>query len=166
MHRLRSLLVSLVAFSVLASGCRKTQTALPSSDNQSVTSLAENARSTVDSAPKVVMDNQVIADDSNAEQQTSMDNPTQAVAVAASAPPIDIDIQNLDPRLQQSLKDFHTQSNKIARSTMAADISKLADAGVPKPQVASALGYLFRDENSVEVKRDILNELGTLEDPS
>ena len=43
---------------------------------------------------------------------------------------------------------------------------KLADAGVPKPQIASALGDLFRDENSTEVKADILNELGNLEDPS
>jgi HEAT repeat protein len=45
-------------------------------------------------------------------------------------------------------------------------MAKLADAGVPKPQIASGLGYLFRDENSVEVKTDILNELGNLEDPS
>ncbi len=39
-------------------------------------------------------------------------------------------------------------------------------AGVPEPQIASALGDLFRDENSVDVKTDILNELGNLEDPS
>ena len=43
---------------------------------------------------------------------------------------------------------------------------KLADAGASKPQIASALGELFRDENSAEVKTDILNELGNLEDPS
>ena len=49
---------------------------------------------------------------------------------------------------------------------MATEMAKLADAGVPKSQIASALGYLFRDENSTEVKTDILNELGNLEDPS
>ena len=49
---------------------------------------------------------------------------------------------------------------------MVTEMAKLAEAGVPKPQIANALGSLFRDENSVEVKTDILNELGNLEDPS
>ncbi|HUI05372.1 MAG TPA: HEAT repeat domain-containing protein [Verrucomicrobiae bacterium] len=78
----------------------------------------------------------------------------------------DTPIQNLDIRLQQALNNFHEAAGKNDRSTMASDIVKLADAGVPKQQIASALGYMFRDENSVDVKTDILDELGDLDDAS
>ena len=43
-------------------------------------------------------------------------------------------------------------------------MARLAEAGIPKMQIASALGFVFGDENSVEDKTDILNELGNLED--
>ena len=72
----------------------------------------------------------------------------------------DIPVQNLDSGLQDMLRNFHTTGDRIQRSAMATEMAKLADAGVPKPQIASGLGYLFRDENSVEVETDILNELG------
>ena len=73
---------------------------------------------------------------------------------------------NLDPRLQDMLRNFHTTGDRAQRSAIATEMAKLADTGVPKPQIADALGHLFRDENSVDVKTDILNELGNLEDSS
>jgi len=99
-------------------------------------------------------------DNSNADSQT------QAVSLVTSRGSNDFPIESLDVRLQEPLRNFETISNKMDRSTAVTDMAKLADAGVPKPQVAEALGYLFRDENSVEVKTDILNELGSLDDPS
>jgi HEAT repeat protein len=75
-------------------------------------------------------------------------------------------VQNLDSRLQDELRNFHTTGDRTQRSAIATEMRKLADAGVPKPQIASALGDLFQDENSAEVKVDILNEMGNLEDPS
>ncbi len=87
--------------------------------------------------------------------------------VSAAGPLVnDSAVQNLDSRLQDMLRNFHTTGDRVQRSAMATEMAKLADAGVPKPQIASALGYLFRDENSADVKVDVLNELGNLEDPS
>jgi HEAT repeat protein len=116
----------------------------------------------MDSASKVEGTGLAVGDNSNAvEQQISTGSPTEAEASAS-----DIAVQNLDSRLQDMLRNFHTTGDRVQRSAMATEMGKLADAGVPKPQIASALGYLFRDENSVEVKTDILNELGDMEDPS
>jgi HEAT repeat protein len=110
--------------------------------------------------------NQAAADSSNAEQQASTPTQTQVSPLAASPLFNDTAVQNLDSRLQEALRNFHTTGDKTDRSTMASDVAKLADAGVPKPQIASTLGYMFRDENSVEVKTDILDELGDLDDPA
>jgi anti-sigma factor ChrR (cupin superfamily) len=80
--------------------------------------------------------------------------------------PGDIPVQNLDSRLQEALVNFHKAADKVDRSMVAIDVAKLADDGVPKPQIASTLGYMLHDENSVEVKTDILNQLGDLGDPA
>ena len=109
---------------------------------------------------------QAVSHHSNAGEQVSAG--TQATASAPAPLPLmgDIPVQNLDSRLQEALRNYHITAGKIDRSIMASDMVKLADAGVPQQQLASALGYMFRDENSVEVKTDILNELGDLNDPS
>ncbi len=164
MHILKSFITSLVLLAFLASGCGKTQTAVPPSKTAQDTGQTENAESglAMRSGSKVEGAGPAISDNSNVvEQQISADSPTQAEALAS-----DIAVQNLDSRLQDLLRNFHTTGNRAQRSDMATEMGKLADAGVPKPQIASALGYLFRDENSTEVKTDILNELGDLEDPS
>jgi hypothetical protein len=164
MHRLKSFLTSLVLLAFLASGCGKTQTAVPPSKTAQDTGQTENAESALamGSGSKVAATSPAVGINPNVvAQQTFADSPTQAAPLAS-----DIPVQNLDYRLQDMLRTFHTTGDRAQRSTMATEMAKLADAGVPKPQVASALGYLFRDENSVEVKTDILNELGNLEDPS
>jgi hypothetical protein len=120
-----------------------------------------------DSGSKVAGTGAAVADNSNVvEQQISADSPTQAEAFTGAPLASDIPVQNLDSRLQDMLRNFHAAGDRVQRSAMATEMAKLADAGVPKPQIASGLGYLFRDETSVEVKTDILNELSNLEDPS
>ena len=169
MHVLKSFITSLVLLAFLASGCGKTQTAVPPSKTAQDTGPAENAESALamDSGSKVQGTGAAVSDNSNViEQQTSAASPTQAEALTAAPLASDVPIQNLDSRLQDMFRKFHTTGDRVQRSAMAAEMGKLADAGVPKPQIASGLGYLFRDENSVEVKTDILNELGNLEDPS
>jgi hypothetical protein len=164
MHLLKSFITSLVLLVFLASGCGKTPTAVPPSKTAQDTGQTENAESALamDSGSKVEGTGPAVGDNSNVvEPPISADSPTQAEASAS-----DIPVQNLDSRLQDMLRTFHTTGDRMQRSAMATEMAKLADAGVPKPQVASALGYLFRDENSTDVKTDILNELGNLEDPS
>ncbi len=164
MHILKSFLTSLVLLAFLASGCGRTQTAVPPSKTAQDTGQTENAESALamGSGSKVEGTGPAVGDNSNAvEQQISADSPTQAEALAS-----DIPVQNLDSKLQDMLRNFHTTGDRVQRSAIATEMTKLADAGIPKPQIASALGYLFRDENSTEVKTDILNELGNLEDPS
>jgi hypothetical protein len=162
---LKSFITSLVLLAFLASGCGKTPTAVPPSKTAQDTGQTENAESALamDSGSKVEGTGAAVGDNSNVvEQPISAGNPTQAEAPLAS----DIPVQNLDSRLQDILRNSHTTGDRIQRSVMANEMAKLTDAGVPKPQIASGLGYLFRDESSVEVKTDILNELGNLEDPS
>jgi HEAT repeats len=167
MHILKSFITSLVLFAFL--GCGKTQTAAPPSTTAQDTGQTENAESALamDSGSKV--DRTIPAGGDNSkvvQQQVSADSPTQAEAFTAAPLASDIPMQNLDSRLQDILHSFHTTGDRDQRSAMATEMAKLADAGVPKPQIASALGALFRDETSVEVKTDILNELGNLEDLS
>ena len=169
MHILKSFITSLVLLAFLASGCGKTQTAVPPSKTAQDTGQTESAESALamDSGSKVEGTGPAVGDNANVvEQQISADSPTQAEAFTAAPLASDIPVRNLDSRLQDMLRSFHTTEDRVQRSAMATEMAKLADAGVPKPQIASALGYLFRDENSVEVKTDILNELGNLEDPS
>lgn len=110
--------------------------------------------------------NQTAASATDDVQQVPAADQAQASPLATSPVLGDLPIQNLDSRLQDALRNFHATPDKIDRSTVARDVAKLADSGVPKQQVASALGYMFRDENSVDVKTDILDELGDLDDPS
>jgi hypothetical protein len=169
MHMLKGFITSLVLLALLASGCSKTQTAVSSSKTAQDTGQTENAGSALatDSESKVEGTGPVVGGNSNVvEQQISADSPTQAEMAAAAALASDIPVQSMDSRLQDMLHNFHTTGDRGQRSAMATEMRKLADEGVPKPQVASALGDLFRDENSTDVKTDILNELGNLEDPS
>jgi HEAT repeat protein len=167
MRKIEYFTAILILLPILAGGCGRTQTAVNPPSNDTVnTSQPENVQSPADSGAAASAASQAAVDNSSAEQQTSADNQMQGSLPAASQVPGDIASQNLDSRLQDALRNFHATASKIDRSTMASDIAKLADVGVPKPQIASALGYLFRDENSVEVKSDILNELGDLEEPS
>jgi hypothetical protein len=155
---LKTFITSLALLAFLAGGCSKTETAVPPSKTAPDTGQTENAESVlpVDSGSKIEGTGAAV------EQPSSAGSPTQAEAPLAS----EIPVQNLDSRLQDILRNSHTTGDRIQRSVMANEMAKLADAGVPKPQIASALGSLFRDETSVEVKVDILNELGTLEEPS
>jgi hypothetical protein len=161
-ENMKPFITGLALLAFLASGCGKTQTVVPPSKTAQDTGQTENAASTLatNSGSKVEGTSPAV------EQPISADSPTQAEAVTAAALTNDVPVQNLDSRLQDMLRSFHTTGDRIQRSAMATEMAKLADAGVPKPQIASALGDLFRDENSTEVKTDILNELGNLEDPS
>lgn len=167
MHLLKSFITGLVLLAFLASGCGKTQTAVPPTKTAQDTGQSENTELAVatDSVSKV--EGTAVGGNSNTvEQQISADSPTQAEALTAAPLASDIPARNLDSRLQDMLHNFHTTGDRVQRSAIATEMRKLADAGVPKPQIASALGDLFRDENSADVKVDILNELGNLEDPS
>jgi hypothetical protein len=167
MRRLKFFIAGLALLPILASGCGKKQAAVnPPSRGALSTAQPANPQSSMDSGGRPEVVNRAGADSSNAEQQISTENQAQASPLAASPLLGDTPVQNLDSRLQDALRNFHTASDRIARSTMATDMAKLADAGVPKQQVASALGYMFRDENSVQVKSDILDELSDLDDPS
>jgi hypothetical protein len=165
-QRLTSIIPSLVLVAILASGCGKTQTAAPPAKTAQDTGQTKNAKSALatDSGSKGQGTGAAVGGSSNGvEQPISAGTPTQAEALPVAG---DSPAPNLDSRLQDMLRNFHTTGDRDQRSALAADMAKLAEAGVPKPQIASALGSLFRDETSVEVKTDILNELGNLEDPS
>jgi HEAT repeat protein len=169
MPTLKSVITSLVLLAFLVSGCGKTQTAVSPSKTAQDTGQTENAESalTMDSGSKVAGTGPAVGDNSNVvEQQISTGSPTQAEAFAAAPLAGQIPVENLDSRLQDMLRSSHTKGDRAQRSAIATEMRKLADAGVPKPQIASALGDLFQDENSAEVKAEILNELGNLEDPS
>jgi HEAT repeat protein len=164
---LKSSMAGLVLLASLASGCSEKQETVPLSKIAQGTGHTERVESAsvMDSGTKV--DEQGSGDHSNVvEQPLSANSSTQAEALTAEPLPGAIPVQNLDFRLQDVLRNFHATGDRLQRSALAVAMVKLADDGVPKSQIASGLGYLFQDENSVEVKTDILNELGNLEDPS
>jgi hypothetical protein len=160
--QLKSLIAVLTLAPVLAGGCGRTETA----DQPPTAAQTQITQSAAATAGKPEETSQSGWDNSSTGQQVSADSQTQTDTLAASPSTNDVPIQYMDTRLQQALQNFPTLSNKIDRSMIAIDMGKLADTGVPKPQIASALGDLFRDENSVAVKTEILNELGNLDDPS
>ena len=169
MHTLKSFVTSLMFLAFLAGGCGKKQTAVSSSKTAQDAGQTENAATALatNSESKVEGTGPAVGGNSNVvEQQISAGSPTQAEVLTAATLASNIPVQNLDSRLQDMLHNFHTTGDRAQRSAIATEMRKLADAGVTKPQIASALGDLFRDENSAEVKADILNELGNLEDPS
>ncbi len=108
------------------------------------------------------------------EAPVQSDNPAQATdgnrllqnTVAETTPTPPMTVPYLDMRLQTALRTFQTTSDKIDRSVLVGEVVKLADVAVPKPQVAVALGTMLQHENSVDVKTDILDELGNLDDPA
>lgn len=163
MRRVKFFIASLALFPILACGCGKTQTAVSAPSRTALnTAQTANSESSADSGGRHEVVNQAAVENSTAEQQISTpSSPPTPPALLGDTP-----VQNLDSRLQEALRNFHTTADKTDRTTMASDVAKLADAGIPKQQVASTLGYMFRDENSVEVKTDILDELGNLDDPS
>jgi HEAT repeat protein len=57
-------------------------------------------------------------------------------------------------------------ANEETRTDIEEHISQLADAGVAKRDLVTTLGVMFGMENSISVKRSILNELYYLQDPS
>jgi hypothetical protein len=75
-------------------------------------------------------------------------------------------IQHLHPRLQAALKQYSSLDSKDDRSALADDIANLVDDDVPVREVVEALGVMFHQERSIEVKIDILNNLLNLDDPS
>jgi HEAT repeats len=102
------------------------------------------------------------------------DNPTQVTETAPppnnafteTSPTPPIAVPYLDSRLQKALRSYRAASDNIDRSLLASEVGKLADAAVPKPQIAVALGTMLGEEDSVDVKTDILDELGDLDDPA
>jgi HEAT repeat protein len=77
-----------------------------------------------------------------------------------------ITIQHLHPQLQTALKQYSSLVNKDDRSALADDVANLVDDNVPVREIVEALGVMFHQEQSVEVKTDILNNLLNLDDPS
>ena len=75
-------------------------------------------------------------------------------------------IQHLHPRLQAALKQYPALDNTEGRTTLADDVANLVDDDVPIREVVDALGVMFHQERSTEVKIDILNDLLNLDDPS
>jgi HEAT repeat protein len=75
-------------------------------------------------------------------------------------------IQHLHPKLQAALKQYSTLDNKDERSSLADDVANLVDDDVPVREVVEALGVMFHQERSTEVRIDILNNLLNLDDPS
>jgi hypothetical protein len=166
MHGLKLFIAGLALVSILASGCSKTQTVADRPSKDTLNAAQHQAQAPADSAGAPVAVTQAVAVDSNAERQVSADNQTSNNPLPPSPLLQDFPVQNLDSRLQEALRNYHITENKLDRSALAGDLAELAEVGVPKQQIASALGYMLRDENSVEVKTDILIELGNLDDPS
>ena len=75
-------------------------------------------------------------------------------------------IQHMHPQLQAALKQYPSLDNKDGRSSLADDVANLVDDDVPIREVVEALGMMFRQERSIEVRIDILNNLLNLDDPS
>src|ERR1039458_798883 len=92
--------------------------------------------------------------------------PLQANATNVADVAQTILIQHLHPRLQAALKQYSSLDNKDGRSAVADDVANLVDDDVPIRDVIEALGVMFRQERSIEVRIDILNNLLNLDDPS
>jgi|SRR5579862_6410181 len=75
-------------------------------------------------------------------------------------------IQHLDPRLQAALKQYASLDGNNERSALVDDVANLTDDDVPVREVVEALGVMFHQERSIEVKTEILNNLLNLDDPA
>jgi hypothetical protein len=92
--------------------------------------------------------------------------PLQANATNVADVAQTILIQHLHPQLQAALKQYSSLDNKDGRSSLADDVANLVDDDVPIREVVEALGVMFHQEPSIEVRIDILNNLLNLDDPS
>ena len=92
--------------------------------------------------------------------------PVQATSTNVADTAQTLLIQHLNPKLQTALKQYATLDNNDARSSLADDVANLVDEDVPVHEVVEALGVMFHQERSVEVKTDILNNLLNLDDPA
>jgi hypothetical protein len=92
--------------------------------------------------------------------------PLQASATNVTDAAQAITIQHLHPKLQAALKEYSSLVNKDDRSALADDVANLVDDNVPVRDVVDALGVMFHQERSAEVRIDILNNLLNLDDPS
>jgi hypothetical protein len=77
-----------------------------------------------------------------------------------------ITIQHLHPKLQTALKQYSSLDDKDDRSGLADDVANLVNDDVPVREVVEALGVMFHQERSIEVRINILNNLLNLDDPS
>jgi len=92
--------------------------------------------------------------------------PLQASATNVTDVAQTITIQHLHPKLQAALKQYATLDDKDDRSGLADDVANLVDDEVPVRDVVEALGVMFHQERSIEVRINILNNLLNLDDPS
>src|ERR1039458_3123087 len=107
---LKSFITSLVLLAFLASGCGKTQTAVPPSKTAQDTGQTGNVESALamDSGSKVEGTGPAVGGNSNGiTQQISAGSSTQAEAITAAPLASQIAAQNLDSRLQDMLRSFH-----------------------------------------------------------
>jgi hypothetical protein len=92
--------------------------------------------------------------------------PLQANATNVTDVAQTITIQHLHPKLQTALKQYATLDDKDDRSGLADDVANLVNDDVPVRDVVEALGVMFHQERSIEVRINILNNLLNLDDPS
>ncbi len=92
--------------------------------------------------------------------------PLQANATNVTDVAQAITIQHLHPKLQAALKQYSALDNRDDRSALADDVANLVDDNVPVRDVVEALGVMFHQERSADVRIDILNDLLNLDDPS
>ena len=70
-------------------------------------------------------------------------------------------------KLAEALRRIQALANAPEpRGSLVTDLSGLADEGVPKPAIADTLGKMFQIEPTVEIRINILDELGALETPA
>ena len=119
MNRFKFITANLAVFLLLASGCGKTQQTNQPSTNALVVARAKNARSAANSRSAVEKLGQAFGENANVEPPASDADRTQALPIVVSPTTIDIPIQNLDSRLQDSIRNFATLSNKLERSQVS-----------------------------------------------
>lgn len=73
----------------------------------------------------------------------------------------------LSPKLAEALRQFQALANDPEqRETVVNDVAALGDEGVPKAGIAETLGKMFHIEPTIELRINILEQLGGLETPA
>jgi hypothetical protein len=134
----------LAAAAVFLGGCRRSTSPTPAG-------TAELASPAVPH-PSITQEVPVAADDPRAMPGPRAENASSPVSQGKN--------QLHDALTQYSAADEET------RTHIEEHISELADTGVAKRDIATALGTMFTLENSIEIKCSILDELYQLQDPS